>query len=81
MRGHEFHYTGVTGGQEEVTAIYRLNRGTGCFDRRDGILHRNTLAAFTHIHALGNPDWADNFVKAAANYKQVDLLFPTDKPA
>ena len=32
---------------------------------RDGLLARNTFAAYSHSHALGAPHWAPRFVAAA----------------
>jgi cobyrinic acid a,c-diamide synthase len=34
------------------------------------IVTSNTFAAYTHIHALGTPHWAPNFVRAALEYRQ-----------
>jgi cobyrinic acid a,c-diamide synthase len=37
---------------------------------RDGLLVGRTFASYTHIHALGAPHWAPNFVRAALAFQQ-----------
>jgi Cobyrinic acid a,c-diamide synthase len=44
-------------------------RGHGMLAGRDGLVTGNTFASYTHIHALGVPDWAPNFVCAALAWK------------
>lgn len=65
LKGHEFHYTKVILGKEKVNTAYSVERGTGCFDGRDGVVYKNVLAGYLHLHALGTPQWAENFVNAA----------------
>jgi cobyrinic acid a,c-diamide synthase len=69
LRGHEFHYTSirVSDGDEVATAL-RLSRGTGALGGRDGIVYKNVLAGYTHLHALGVPLWAPSLVSRAAAY-------------
>ncbi len=63
LRGHEFHYARLenTSGLEMA---YRLERGRGIGRNRDGIIHKNVLAAFTHLHALSEPTWGERLVDA-----------------
>ncbi|CAM2060834.1 Cobyrinate a,c-diamide synthase [Desulfovibrionales bacterium] len=64
--GHEFHYSRcLTSNTAGLTFSLTLNRGTGMLGQRDGLIHRNTFAAYTHLHALGVPEWAPRFVAAA----------------
>lgn len=65
LTGHEFHYSRCIDLQPECDLVFRLNRGQGMRQGGDGFLKRNTLAGYTHIHALGVPHWAINFVSAA----------------
>jgi cobyrinic acid a,c-diamide synthase len=70
IRGHEFHYSKVLswdGGSEQL--VFKLKKGTGLFKKWDGICMKNILAAYTHIHALGTPQWAAGMVRAARNYR------------
>ncbi|MFC2171914.1 cobyrinate a,c-diamide synthase [Acidobacteriota bacterium] len=68
FRGHEFHYSRVRNADEGTATGFRVLRGTGCFDGRDGILNRNVFAGYTHIHAGGSPEWARSILRAARSY-------------
>ena len=69
--GHEFHYSRCYPSEgEDVPSCLEMNRGTGLGGGRDGLLYKNTLACYNHIHALSVPSWAENFVRAARMYKQ-----------
>jgi len=65
LRGHEFHHSRLVS-TEGLKFAYRVNRGHGVDGRNDGIVYKNVLAAYTHLHAWGVPDWAEKFVKLAA---------------
>jgi cobyrinic acid a,c-diamide synthase len=68
LRGHEFHHSRAT----DVGAAhfaYRLERGRGIEGRRDGLVVGNVLAAYTHVHALSAPGWAEGFVALARSYQ------------
>jgi cobyrinic acid a,c-diamide synthase len=70
IRGHEFHYSRVlrwSGAEEDF--IFRMQRGVGIHGDRDGLLYRNVLATYTHIHALGNPGWASALVRNAVAFR------------
>ena len=72
LKGHEFHYSGVTGfirGQDPAFA-FRMKRGEGIIDKMDGICYKNVLATYTHLHAYGSAEWADGLIGAAVSYKQ-----------
>lgn len=69
LLGHEFHYSRVHTGGEQVETIYQVNRGVGCFDQRDGLIERNVIASYLHIHALSAPQWAPNFVQMCRQYQ------------
>lgn len=69
IRGHEFHYSRIVSGWDQVQSIYAVKRGTGCSNRRDGLIFDNVLASYLHIHAAGALQWAPNFVKAASDYQ------------
>ena len=70
IRGHEFHYSSVLswrGKKEEL--CFRMTRGGGFAGKRDGLCYKNTLATYSHIHALGTPSWANAMVEACALYQ------------
>ncbi|MCW5977156.1 MAG: cobyrinate a,c-diamide synthase [Bryobacteraceae bacterium] len=65
LKGHEFHYSAIAlDGAAPATAC-AVSRGTGCFDRRDGVLAGNVWAGYTHLHAAATPEWAEGMVDAA----------------
>ena len=70
LRGHEFHYSKVIAlGSEGVSMAFEMERGKGIQDKKDGICYKNVLAAYTHLHAAGSPEWAEGMVKCAQEYK------------
>jgi cobyrinic acid a,c-diamide synthase len=70
--GHEFHYSKcVTPLSADMEFTLEMKRGWGIDAKRDGLLYRNTFACYTHLHALGVPSWAPNFVQAAREYKNI----------
>lgn len=70
IMGHEFHYSAccLDGPAPDLDFSLRVTRGSGMFAGRDGLVHKRTVAGYTHIHALGTRQWAPNFVRAAAEY-------------
>lgn len=69
LRGHEFHYSTVLEwrGKSDNLA-FKIDRGTGFFDRRDGVCYKNVLATYSHIHALGFSCWAEGVVRAVIRF-------------
>jgi cobyrinic acid a,c-diamide synthase len=48
--------------------------GVGFAEGRDGLVHRNVLALYTHVHALGTPEWAPALVKRARGFQAAQAL-------
>jgi cobyrinic acid a,c-diamide synthase len=69
--GHEFHYS-LCISRTDSNPFYalKLSRGKGMADGFDGMIKNNVYAGYNHIHALGAPCWAGNFVKAALRFKK-----------
>jgi cobyrinic acid a,c-diamide synthase len=70
IRGHEFHYSRVSnwsGGENDL--VFRMKRGVGVDKDRDGIVYKNVLATYTHVHALGTPGWAGALIRNAIKFK------------
>jgi len=65
VRGHEFHHSMVSI-KNGVKFAYQVRQGHGIDGKRDGVLYKNIFAAYTHLHALGTPCWAEAFVSLAA---------------
>ena len=67
VRGHEFHYSNVLSWRGKPDDLcFRMTRGIGFAGKRDGLCYKNTLATYSHIHALGTPTWAEAMVEACA---------------
>lgn len=71
LKGHEFHYSEVTGieSDKDMGFTFRMKRGTGIRDGYDGIVYKNICATYTHLHALGSPEWVDAVIRVAGAYK------------
>lgn len=70
LRGHEFHYSRLRGAGDGLPTVLDLARGTGLGGGRDGLRYGNAVAAYTHLHALATPVWAEGLVRAAAGCPQ-----------
>jgi len=71
FRGHEFRYSRVLDrASGQLDTAYRVCRGTGFADGRDGLVRANVLASFCHIHALGLPSWASALVGGAVQFRR-----------
>ncbi len=71
IRGHEFHYSKVLSWRgKDTDMVFSMKRGAGLMNGRDGVCYKKVLAAYTHIHALGMPSWAEAMVRNAAAYRQ-----------
>ena len=72
IKGHEFHYSRVSEwDSERCDLVFRMERGVGIEKNRDGILCKNVLATYTHVHALGTPAWADALIRNAIRFKKI----------
>ncbi|HBD08579.1 MAG TPA: cobyrinic acid a,c-diamide synthase [Syntrophobacteraceae bacterium] len=75
LRGHEFHYSRIVAGAESLPLVFRLSKGQGIVNGWDGLCYKNTLASYTHLHALGNDFWVEAMVRNALQFrKQEDSL-------
>ncbi|WP_022667232.1 cobyrinate a,c-diamide synthase [Desulfospira joergensenii] len=70
LRGHEFRYSKIRSIEYKDTQMaFRMERGKGILDKKDGFHRNNTFGTYTHIHALGTPSWAPSLVAKAMDYK------------
>lgn len=71
IRGHEFHYSSVRLLEENPGVMaFEMERGRGLENGLDGLCRNNVLATYTHIHALGTPQWAPALVSKARQYRR-----------
>jgi len=71
LRGHEFHYSHVLKWRgDDKGLVFDMQRGAGLMRKRDGACYKNVLATYTHIHALGTPQWAETLVRMATSCRK-----------
>ncbi|MFW6123236.1 MAG: cobyrinate a,c-diamide synthase, partial [Thermodesulfobacteriota bacterium] len=71
LKGHEFHYSRLQPEPgPDAKLVFHLARGTGICGRRDGLVYKNVLATYTHLHALGSPDWAPALIRQAREHRR-----------
>ncbi len=72
IRGHEFHYSSVIIPlkKKSLQFAFRMERGEGIMDGQDGIYYKNALATYTHLHALGCPEWVEGMMRQAIEYRK-----------
>ncbi len=71
IRGHEFHYSRVINLDGLPALAYHVLRGSGIDGKSDGIVYKNVLASYTHLHALGTPEWAPAMIRSALGHRNV----------
>lgn len=64
LLGHEFHNSEVKL-LGSVEYAYRVLRGKGIDGKHDGIMLKNTLANYLHLHVLSYPRMVENFLSLA----------------
>ncbi len=69
IKAHEFHYSKPVIPEAGCTYQFDVVRGKGITGKNDGVLYRNLFASYGHIHAIGNPEWAEKFVSLASDVK------------
>jgi cobyrinic acid a,c-diamide synthase len=66
IRGHEFHYS-TTECDNDVRFVYKLRRGKGIIENRDGLMEHNTMASYMHTHPASNS--FDELLRQCSKYK------------
>jgi len=70
LTGHEFHYSSVAGLDDaDSRCAFQVLRGHGIDGSRDGLHMGNVLGTYLHVHALGEPAWADGMLRSAAAFR------------
>ena len=69
IKGHEFRYSRVASWPGQAEALgFAMQRGVGFMDGRDGLIYKNVLALYSHVHAVGTPQWAPALVGKAREF-------------
>ncbi|MEM2933400.1 MAG: hypothetical protein QXL78_00585 [Methanocellales archaeon] len=67
LRGHEYHYSRAYV-EDDVKFAFEVKRGEGIAGKKDGIIAQNTIAQYTHIHAVAHPRFFERFWQASVQY-------------
>ncbi len=65
VRGHEFHYSRVEC-EGDARFAYKLRRGKGISEGRDGLVEHSTLGGYMHAHFYSYP--VDRFIESCRGY-------------
>lgn len=69
LTGHEFHYSSVDVVDKTAMRLaFKVLRGHGMDGAHDGICVVNALGTYAHMHALGEPLWAEGLLRKAAEF-------------
>ena len=68
----------IEGDLEAWKMAFQMTKGEGLDGHRDGLLYKNTLATYTHLHALGSPEWATGIRGRAEEYRRKKSGRPHD---
>lgn len=71
IRGHEFHYSGLTGPAAEkgTEAVYDVSDRLGREAVPEGFLAQRTLGSYIHLHFGSNPAAAVHFVQTCRSFR------------
>ncbi|MEE8574386.1 MAG: cobyrinate a,c-diamide synthase, partial [Thermodesulfobacteriota bacterium] len=69
IRGHEYHYSKLTGRAASVKRVYDLADGDGA---SEGFLYKQTLASYVHLSFRSNVGFARGFIRACREYGSQD---------
>ena len=59
---HEFHYSKLDNIDPKTHYAFKVLRGVGVDNKRDGILKYNLLACYTHLRNVAGNQWVEQFV-------------------
>ncbi len=68
MRGHEFHYSTITGEAVGLPGVYRMTDRAGMDKAADGFVVNMTLGSYIHLHFGSCPQAAIHFVNACGRW-------------
>jgi cobyrinic acid a,c-diamide synthase len=67
--GHEFHHSEVEV-LGDLKYAYKMLRGKGIRDGKDGVMIGNTLATYSHLHVLSYPLMVEHLLDAAKKFNK-----------
>ncbi|MEW6662899.1 MAG: cobyrinate a,c-diamide synthase [Bacillota bacterium] len=71
VKGHEFHNSRVIDlEREQVEFAYRVKKGFGIDGCWDGVVYKNVLAGYNHLHAHSDGSWLKNLIKRGGEWRR-----------
>jgi cobyrinic acid a,c-diamide synthase len=71
IKGHEFRYSKILSWPGDPGDLaFTMQRGVGFIDGKDGLVYKNVLALYSHVHAVATPQWAGSLVSRAREFKE-----------
>ncbi len=75
LKGHEFRYSSILDiDYKDHEMAFKMERGKGILEKKDGFFKNNTFGTYTHIHALGSPSWAPSLIKQARAFQNRQIV-------
>jgi cobyrinic acid a,c-diamide synthase len=62
INAHEFHYSSLSDLPGDSRFAYRVQRGSGISQQRDGLIYRNLLASYCHLRNTADNPWVEEFL-------------------
>ena len=59
---HEFHYSSIENLPESAQFAYNVRRGAGIDGKKDGYIHKNLVASYSHLRDTSENHWVESFV-------------------
>jgi cobyrinic acid a,c-diamide synthase len=69
IRGHEFHYSELGQGAQDVENAYHISDRLGLDKPPDGYMVNRTLGSYNHLHFGSQPEAAKHFVENCMVYQ------------
>ena len=69
IRGHEFHYSELTGPTSGYQTVYRISDRAGVDKEPEGYQINQTLGSYNHLHFGSQPSVAGHFVDNCRKYR------------
>lgn len=66
---HEFHYSSLYNIDSNLKYAYKVRRGTGIIDKKDGLIYKNLLANYTHFRDTSKNQWTQRFINFVSKIK------------
>ncbi len=69
FRGHEFHYSDVTGLADTLRFAFKLKKGVGIANGYDGVQLHKTLASYAHVHPVSYPHLTAHLARSCQTFR------------